>query len=97
MRRFYAIIGVLLFAAGVLIAPALHKLYDCECDEHGESHSSETCAICQISSTPLLTCHMQPIIQPAQATVQPVTIPNILITNLFIPENRLARAPPLFA
>ena len=99
MKRLVAILGVLLFVVGFLVVPAVHGLDMDHCDSSGESesHDSESCAICTVAATALVVpcAHADVSLLDQEASL--ISLPDTLVSALFIPESHLARAPPVSA
>lgn len=97
IKRFCAILGLVLFVFGFLLIPSLHELDDDHCgsSEHSESHCPETCAICKVAATVIdIPCaHIAIVDVPQQITS--LCLPDVRFSNYFTPQNHLARAPPV--
>ena len=98
MRRRLAFLGVVLFVVGVLVVPAVHKLHLDHRDPCGhsesESHNPQTCAICTVAATAVVVAfvHIAAILTQQPSNI--VSLPEILLIDLLIPESHQARAPP---
>ncbi len=98
MKKHYVFLGIVLFVAGVLIAPTIHKLHHDHCDTHehdGSSHNPDTCAICVVANTAfsVASTHITLVSVPLVTGI--FVLENAFVLDTFIPARCLARAPPV--
>ena len=96
MRRLLAFLGVVLFIVGILIVPAVHNLHLDHCDTSGQpgSHNPETCPICTVAATALAPACVCIAIAAVPQIVRTIKLPDVSVSDIFISESYLARAPP---
>jgi len=96
MRRLRTILGALLFVVGFLVVPAVHGLDMDHCDSPGpqELHNPGTCAICMVATTALVLACTFIVIAAVPQNASPLNLPEVSVSDMFIFQNHLARAPP---
>lgn len=96
MKKHYVFLNVVLFVAGVLIVPAVHRLHLDHCDScgHSESHNPQTCAICAIAATAMVAAWVHIAAVLTQQPSDVISLTEIFLVDLLIPEIHQARAPP---
>lgn len=99
MRRLLAFVGVVPFVVGVLIVPTVYSLHLDHCDTSGQSgsHNPETCAICMAAPTALVLACVCVGIATVPQIARAFNLLDPFVSDTFISENHLARAPPVSA
>jgi hypothetical protein len=91
MKRIAVYLTVVVFVMGMLVIPALHRITGCE----GGNRTSDTCAICKLSHTPMegvssqVACADIPF-RPSVHTAPPLTAFRAALTR----DAKQPRAPP---
>jgi hypothetical protein len=94
MKRLCAILGLMLFVLGVLLAPTIHKTHLARANRHDASHGPDTCAVCCVSAAAMIAACAAIVVISFRPRFHTANIPDILVMTIFVPGHHTARAPP---
>jgi len=96
MRRTLALSGAILFVAGVLLVPVLHRIDLCRDDHKPASpcRHAPSCCICKMAGTSLVPTALPVYAAGFSEVLSRVTVIQDRPIQLYIPLRLTARAPP---
>ncbi len=92
MKRLAAYLTVIVFALGMLVLPALHRITGCD----GANSPGETCAICKLSHTPMEGASSQLACVNLPFHSHVLVVPPLTADHAALPRDaKQPRAPPV--